>query len=152
MPMADSNIKMVSVNCQGLGSKKKRQDIFSYYKENKFNIICMVDTHISGTLKQNVYSEWGNQAHFTFYSSNSRGVAILFNKLDYKIHNEKKTDDGNLISLDLTVEETRMSLICVYGPNNDCPSFYANLNSIINDFSNKHLIICGDFKKECDNY
>ena len=69
-----------------------------------------------------------------------------------------KSDDGIFVALDLTIEETRMSLIFIYGPNNDCPSFIDEINLISKNFNNKHLIICGDFnlvlntESDYDNY
>ena len=44
MPLSD-NIKIVTVNCQGLATPSKRQDVFNYYKQKCYSIICMQDTH-----------------------------------------------------------------------------------------------------------
>ena len=44
----------------------------------------------------------------------------------------KNSDEtGNLLALDLTIENKRMSLITIYGPNDDTPIFYGGLPDII---------------------
>ena len=40
-----SDLKIVSVNCQGLGDFKKRKDVFQYYRKLGCNILCLQDTH-----------------------------------------------------------------------------------------------------------
>ena len=36
-------------------------------------------------------------------------------------------------------------ICCVYGPNNDSPTFYTKLQEHIDDFQIDNVIICGDF-------
>lgn len=57
--------------------------------------------------------------------SNSRGVCIFFNNnFAFKIHGEKRDSGGNLLALDLSIEDNRVTLINIYGPNSDNPQFY----------------------------
>ena len=42
MATGDS-IKIASANCPGLGSVDKRNDVFNYLKNKKYNIICLQD-------------------------------------------------------------------------------------------------------------
>ena len=42
-------IKVLSANCQGLGSIEKRLDVFNYLKEKKCDIICLQETHTTKT-------------------------------------------------------------------------------------------------------
>ncbi|ESO91516.1 hypothetical protein LOTGIDRAFT_76338, partial [Lottia gigantea] len=52
---------------------------------------------------------------------------------------------GNIIIVDLLVEETTFSIINIYGPNNDNPTFFENIFKNINEFKTEKFIICGDF-------
>ena len=45
----------------------------------------------------------------------------------------------------MNIECNRITLINMYGPNNDSPSFYENLNTIIDEFNNDNITVCGDF-------
>ena len=78
--------------------------------------------------------------------SNSRGVCILFNNnFEFKVHAEKKDSGGNLLALDLSIEDNRITLINIYGPNTDSPQFYENVRDVFLEFDNKYFILCGDF-------
>ena len=114
-------IKIATVNCQGLGSPSKRQDVLNFYKTKGYSIICLQDTHFTSDIEPFIETQWGYKCVFNSYSSNSRGVAIFFNNdFELKLHREKKDNEGNLIALDLSIEEHRVTLVNIYGPNTDC--------------------------------
>lgn len=62
-----------------------------------------------------------------------------------KVFKEKKDVSGNFLALDLEIENNRLTLITVYGQNQDTPSFYDKIKDTINEFNNNNYIICGDF-------
>ena len=69
-----------------------------------------------------VKAEWSGEVIFSSLASNSRGVAIFIsNNLDYKIHDKKSDDYGNWVALDISINEVRMTLVSLYGPNEDKP-------------------------------
>ena len=43
------------------------------------------------------------------------------------------------------MNEQRVTLINIYGPNSDSPEFYEKIEEVINDFDNLYVIVCGDF-------
>lgn len=45
----------------------------------------------------------------------------------------------------LSIENQRLSLITIYGPNDDTPLFYEELSVVVNDLGNKDNIIVGDY-------
>lgn len=139
-------IQIVSSNCQGLNSKEKRRDVFNYLKTKGCNIYCLQDTHFTNNDEPFIKNLWGGECIFNSYSSNQRGVAILFNNnFEYKIYRTKKDNEGNLLGIDVEIEAKRLTLITLYGPNNDSPNFYTKVNEIIEDFNNETVIINGDF-------
>ena len=44
-----------------------------------------------------------------------------------------------------TSEKARCTLIHLYGPNKDCPSFYENIDVLIESIDNTEIILCGDW-------
>ena len=53
-------------------------------------------------------AEWGGYIVFNSYTSNSKGVCILFNNnLEYKIVYIKKDGEGNFILLDMIIEDKK---------------------------------------------
>lgn len=42
-----------------------------------------------------------------------------------------KDNNGNLLALDIKIENKRLTLACIYGRNEDSPTFYQTLSDII---------------------
>ena len=76
----------------------------------------------------------------------SRGVAILFRKnFEYKILDSENGQEGNYIALKIKMIDTEITLINIYGPNNDNPRFYDELSALIDRFKTVTIILCGDW-------
>ena len=145
MPLSE-NISIATVSCQGLATPSKRQDVLNYLKQKRYSIVCLQDTHFISECEPYIASQWGYKCVFNSYKSNSRGVCILFNNnFEFEIHSEKRDCDGNLLALDLTIEEHKVTLINIYGPNTDSPQFYENVRNTFLEFDNEYFILCGDF-------
>ena len=43
----DSTLRLFSVNVRGLRSKLKRKSRFTYFRERKYDIICLQETYIT---------------------------------------------------------------------------------------------------------
>ena len=56
------------------------------------------------------------------YKSNCRGIILLINNtFEYEIGRIKKDQNGNCIILELTISGKRITLVNLYGPNEDKP-------------------------------
>ena len=59
-----------------------------------------------------IKAEWGGEVIFNSYTSNARGVCILFsNNVEYKVHLSKTDQDGNMLILDIEIEGQKFSLV-----------------------------------------
>ncbi|KAK3094416.1 hypothetical protein FSP39_001524 [Pinctada imbricata] len=104
--------------------------------------------------------QWGFEHILAQGKNDSRGVLTLFNNnFDFTINRTKKDDKGNLLVTEVKIHNMiTVTLINIYGPNNDDETFFEKLSEIIEDFSNEFVIICGDwnltqdFNKDCYNY
>jgi hypothetical protein len=80
------------------------------------------------------------------------------NSFQYTLHSETRDPKGNFIILDVSTQEQHLSLVALYGPNEDSPDFYENLKSKLVSLSNTSIIIGGDwnvvqdFNFDTDNY
>ena len=73
-------LTIFSQNCRGsLSVATKRRYLFQYVRSRKFNIVCLQDTHVNPKLDSFIKAEWGFDAYFSSYTTNSRGVMILIN-------------------------------------------------------------------------
>ena len=150
----------MSVNCQGLGNYGKRRDVLKFLKAKKCDIYCLQDTHFVEDLHNIIEQEWGyDKCYFSSFATNARGTAILFNNtFDFTLHREKKDINGNFIILDVTIEDKRLTLVNLYGPNRDSPDFFKTVVEKAQDFKNENYIFCGDFnfvmnpKLDCKHY
>lgn len=151
------DVKILSLNCRGLGDRNKRSDVFDFLKSKKYSIFCLQDIHSSENTEDTFRTEWEGKCIFSHKNTQSRGTGILFSKdLDYTIHDEKTDPNGNWVALDISLFQFKLTLISLYGPNEDNPAFYGRIHNILEDFGNPHNIICGDWNltqdPTIDNY
>ena len=142
-----TSFKIVSMNCRGLGYQQKRKDTFNFLRNKGASIFCLQDTHFTANDCNYIRAQWGYDIFHSPGSSDSRGVAVLFNNdFEYKLINEKTDALGNYISLELEIDNKfTILLINNYGPNLDSPQFYSNINDIICASTGDFYILCGDF-------
>ena len=158
--MLDNTLKIASLNCRGLGDFYKRRDLFHYLREKHFSFYMLQDTHFTPGLEERIRREWGYDVYFSSYNSNSRGVAILINNnVEYKFIRMSKDLNGNILVLRLSVFGKEIVLVNIYGPNEDKPDFFVQVENVILDCgSTENLILAGDwnlvlnFDIDCFNY
>lgn len=115
-----SVIKITSVNCQGLNDNLKRRDVFQYFRHQNCSILCLIDTHFTLDMEQTVRVEWGYETYYSSFALNSRGIAIIFNNnFEFKVHEQLSDNNGNYLVLDISIEGKKITLLTIYGPNED---------------------------------
>lgn len=144
--MKSDTLKVVSCNCQGLNSAEKRRDVFDYLKSKRYNIYCLQDTHFVAQDEPKIRNEWGGECIFNSFTSNQRGVAILFSKdLEFKIIKTVQDENGNMLCLEILIEGKTITLMTLYGPNVDSPQFYSKVSETIQSFDNQLVVMVGDY-------
>jgi len=81
-------------------------------------------------------------------ASDSRGVSILLNKsLNFAILDKWEDTDGRLLLLNIQIDDTILTLVCIYAPN--CKTarnaFFKKVSSILKEYRTGILILGGDF-------
>lgn len=95
-------IRIASVNCQGLHTSSKRQYMLNVYKKQGYSIICFQDTHFTTQIEPFI------ETYIKFIWS----FCLLFNNnFKLNIHSEIEDNDGNLLAIDITVEEIQATII-----------------------------------------
>ena len=93
-----------------------------------------------------IKNQWGEECIFNSFVSNQRSVAILLsNNFEYKILNTENDDCGNLLGVDIKIEGKTITLINIYGSNNDTPLFSNKVSESIEYFNNHSTILTGDY-------
>ena len=116
-----SAVVIGSINCRGLSNNVKRCDIFNKCRD-MYDISILVDTHSTKQREKQWQHEWGYISRFGSHSSASRGVAK--NSFAFHINHEIIDERGNFIILDINIQDYRMTLVAIYGPNEDNPDFF----------------------------
>ncbi|MCG8033364.1 MAG: hypothetical protein JAZ03_14460 [Candidatus Thiodiazotropha taylori] len=98
-----------------------------------------------------VKHEWGYHIYMSSFSGNRRGVLTLINNtFEYDIGEIIKDPDGNFLITELKITDKKITLINIYGPNEDKPQFYNNIQQLISDIGNENVILCGDWNLVLD--
>ena len=136
----------------------KRSDTFNFLKNKNHSVYFLQDTHFTTKEQNYIRTQWGFECYFSNYSSQSRGVAILFNNnFEFKVLKVTKDENGNKLILDMVIEGKNITLINIYGPNRDEPDFYEEINNYIKNLDNQ-VILVGYFNmvldpdKDCKEY
>ena len=72
-------------------------------------------------------------------------MILMNNNFDYKVERVKTDKNGNYIVLDVNIQGKRITLVNLYGPNQDNPNFYTNIKQKVSEFENDQVIMCGDW-------
>ena len=130
----------------------KKKKMLHFLKSKNYNIYCLQDTHFTSEIESSIF-------FFSSFSSNSKGVSILFNSnFEYEVLKEKRDLKGNYLALDVVIDKQKLTFLSLYGPNMDNPDFYDQIMNIIEDFGNERYLLCGDFNLvlcphiDCYNY
>ena len=142
-----------SLNCRGLHDPKKRKDVFDFLKRSGTNVFCLQDVHWDHDMLNDISKEWGSNGRCFIVpgTSNSRGVAVLLNtNFNLNISRVHRSPDGNLIAIVIDTPQYSITLVVIYGPNADNPSFFDYVHEVIEEFNTLHYIVVGDWNVAID--
>ena len=74
-------MKIVAFNANSIGKQPKRRQVLKFLEKKNPDVLIIVDTRFSLEIENAVKAEWGGQAFFSSFSSQSRGVAIFIKKI-----------------------------------------------------------------------
>ena len=152
-----SKLGIISANVNGFGQKQKRFNFFHHIKSANPDFILLSDTRLDTLSENELRNEIDYHCVFNSFSSDRRGVAILFKKtLPIKHSIINSDNNGNLLSLEIEYDHKKFLLTAIYGPNTDRPDFFENLFELNNQVNCPMQIIGGDFNvtlnHEIDNF
>ena len=136
---------------RGLGNKIKRKVIFNYFKDKNLDIIFIQESHCTSKNIHMFEAEWGAKWYASSGTMASCGVAILRNpESNIVIKNCLYDKNGRYVICDMKIDNSELTLVNVYAPNADEPSFFTNLFNEISIRPFENIIIGGDFNLVLD--
>jgi exonuclease III len=70
-------VHVLSLNCQGVGQRGKRQRLFQWAKNQKIHILFAQETHFTDTTILSLIQEFNGDVYNSYGNSQSRGVSII---------------------------------------------------------------------------
>ena len=70
---------------------------------------------------------------------------MIRNSLKYEVISERYDLSGNYVALTCKIRAKIFTLLSIYGPNEDCPSFYNDIDQLLQELPQDNIIIAGDF-------
>lgn len=141
------DIKIISLNVNGIAEKTKRERIFDYLKTLNADIYCLQETHSATNDDANKWAgEWGGKAVWSHGSHRSRGTAVLFHpKHQIDIDEQNLDNEGRIVALNVKVENKELNIINIYAPNSPAlrKTFFQNIWKFATGAEN--LLLGGDF-------
>ena len=138
-------LKLLSFNARGLRDYKGRRKLFAYFHTHKYDLMLLQETH---SCQQTTFIGVASGAviYLSHGDNNSRGVAILIKPtLSYSLSKDLIDPNGRFIIIDIYLNNDSFTIINVYGPNIDDPSFFKDLSQRLLDFQCSSIIWAGDF-------
>lgn len=143
---AKSMLSIASLNTNGIADGVKRKQLFTWLKQQDYNIIFLQETHSILDSENKFENDWGSKVILNSYSSNSAGVAILFAcNLNVEVKNIWKDNLGRKLLVNIDIDGEGITLLNIYGPNRDDGIFFADIAKLIDEFCDGSLVIGGDF-------
>lgn len=145
-----ANIKVISLNVNGLNIDAKRRIIFDHLRKLKADLYLLQETHASDNSVRLWSQEWGGKILANNGTQSSKGVMILFDRsLSFKILNQWHDEEGRILGLDLELAGVVYSLINIYAPTQDRPkeqvAVLNRLEQFLTEMDASNIIIGGDF-------
>lgn len=81
---SNKEIRLISLNVNGINITTKRRLVFKTLKKYKFAILCLQETHVPENLKQVVECQWGGRVEIYGTSAQTGGLMTLFSK-DFEV-------------------------------------------------------------------
>ena len=139
------NVKLYSLNVRGLVDKVKRRCVFDWLRKSKFEMFFLQETHSTKEGEKIWASEWGYKIYFCHGKSNSAGVCILLKPTSgITVNSVHRDENGRILLLNVSYDNSKFTVVNIYGPNRDDSSVFNNLHNIIHQFGEEPYIVGGD--------
>ena len=122
-------IKIMSLNVNGLGNPVKRARVITKLKREKAQICFLQETHLCKSEHEKLKKFGYKNAYYSSHTNpRKRGVVILFsNQIKFECHKEIKDKEGRYIIIKGIISETMVTLVNIYAPPESDKQFFKTL-------------------------
>uniref|UniRef100_A0A3P9KVM4 Reverse transcriptase domain-containing protein n=1 Tax=Oryzias latipes TaxID=8090 RepID=A0A3P9KVM4_ORYLA len=143
-----NKIVVVSYNVNGVNNPIKRKKIISQLKRLNCSIALLQETHLDEKEHQKLKRDWVGQVISSTCGEGKkkRGVAILCHRaLGLTIEKTFTDKKGRYVMMVGNIGNVKVSILNLYAPNEDDPSFFKEITVILTSHAEGFLLVGGDF-------
>lgn len=142
--------RFLSWNTNGINQPTKRRKVLNFIRKHNVDIAFLQESHLNDAEHCKLGKQWQGQIYYSSFTSQARGVAILFRKgVPFQLEYLERDKRGRYVLVRGFLANKPVTMLNVYGPNQDEADFFVNLFFKIN-CSPAELIIGGDFNLVMD--
>ena len=147
----NAELVICSLSVRGLSNIMKRCETFFRLKMKKYGICFLQEVHCTED-KEHIWSaEWGYSVMFSSFPSAIAGVCVLLNNnLNFQNLKFFSNPEGRFVMVDSKLESKILTLVNIYAPNEDKPTFFQNILNQLLCFDCSMIILGGDFNLVLD--
>lgn len=126
--MPYNNIKLVSLNVNGMNNPVKRSKVLAKLKKEKAQVLFLQETHLPQQEHEKL-KRFGfrNTFYSSYRPSQKRGVAILItNAVQFECLKEVRDNEGRFVLIKGKLENSMVTMINVYAPPRKHQMFFQN--------------------------
>ena len=110
-------LKIITINTSGIVNN--RRSLFYFLKKEKFDIICLQETHVTNNNVDLWKKQWYGPLYFSEGTAHSKGQLILLRKNPIITRHEIIFQDSRILGVKVCCNDKSMCVFNVYGPNID---------------------------------
>ena len=132
--------------CKRIKECTQKKMYINWIRNSDYHLILLQETHNTPDIECLWRNEWGFKIEFSHGSSASAGVCVLFKpSASFELLSVDRDNNGRILLIVLKVNDIPLTVVNIYGPNNDDNTLFTNLHSLLIDKGEEPLIIGGDF-------
>ena len=97
------------------------------------DVVLLQETPSDVKIEKLWKAEWVGQMIYAHGTTNSKGTSVLIKTVPTQIHKMIKDLLGRYLLIDITINSHRITLVNVYGPNNNNPEFFVDIFNKIDE-------------------
>ena len=124
----NAELVICSFNVRGLSNTMKRRETFRWLNMKKYAVYFLQEVHCKKNKEHIRSAERGYSAIFSSFLSASAGACVLFNNnFNLQILKSFSDPEGRFVMVDIKLENKISTLVNIYAPNEDKPTFLQNV-------------------------
>ena len=145
--MMSRNLKIASLNVNGLGNPVKRSRVLAKIRKDETQVVFLQETHMSKQEHEKLKKFGYSNSYFSTCKNNRRRrvVTMISNSLHFDLIKEKRDDDGRYVIVKGRMDNVLVTLVNVYTPPESDRTFFKKLFDLIVSESEGVLICSGDW-------